>query len=177
MAIFRRLSSSFKKKPDRNSVNGSSLPKVEESDSAKNETTKNGTTSNGSSTTPGDSIGKSLQKTKDVKTNGSYTPLSNHDVAEASNANDAPPATRKDIEDAFAQFAQLIHASRRPLPTQTGDGSYLVKDEPSGWLADIRSMGLKDVKTIKHIMEDKASGLPQDDRKMHMEEVMQVSIF
>jgi hypothetical protein len=39
----------------------------------------------------------------------------------------------------------------------------------------MRSLGVKDLKTVKHIMEDKASGKPQDDRKMHMEEVMQVS--
>jgi hypothetical protein len=36
-------------------------------------------------------------------------------------------------------------------------------------------MGIKDLKTVMHIMEDKASGKPQDDRKMHMEEIMKVS--
>jgi hypothetical protein len=31
---------------------------------------------------------------------------------------------RKDIDEMFQEFAQLIHASRRPLPTQNGDGTY-----------------------------------------------------
>jgi hypothetical protein len=39
----------------------------------------------------------------------------------------------------------------------------------------MRSMGIKDLKTVMHMIEDKASGKPQDDRKMHMEEIMQVS--
>ena len=39
----------------------------------------------------------------------------------------------------------------------------------------MRSLGIKDLKTVMHIIEDKASGKPQDDRKMHMEEIMQVS--
>ena len=47
-------------------------------------------------------------------------------------------ASRADVESSFAQFAQLIHASLRPLPTQTGDGAYLEHAEPSGLLADIK---------------------------------------
>lgn len=31
---------------------------------------------------------------------------------------------RKDVEEMFQEFAQLIHASRRPLPNQNGDGTY-----------------------------------------------------
>ena len=82
--------------------------------------------------------------------------------------------TRADVESTFEQFAQLIHAARRPLPNQSGDGAYLEHDEPTGFWSDMRSLGIKDVKTVRHIMEDKASGKLQDDRKMHMEEIMQV---
>lgn len=98
--------------------------------------------------------------------------------------------TRETVSDTFAEYAQLIHASQRPLPNQSGDGQYLEKDEPSGFWADMKSLGIKgmacspheghvlilhpDLKTVRHILEDKASGLPQDDRKMHMEEIMQV---
>lgn len=83
-------------------------------------------------------------------------------------------ATREDVQSTFDQFAQLIHAAQRPLPIQSGDGSYLTKEESGGMLADLKALGLRDVRTIRHIMEDKAAGKPQDDRKMHMEEVMQV---
>ena len=88
---------------------------------------------------------------------------------------DAHTATRADVTSIFEQYAQLIHTSPRPLPNQSGNGAYLEKDEPSGFWADMRSMGIKDLKTVRHIMEDKASGKPQDDRKMHMEDIMRVS--
>jgi linoleate 10R-lipoxygenase len=84
------------------------------------------------------------------------------------------PATREDVQSTFEQYAQLIHSAQRPLPNQSGDGAYLEKEEPSGFWADIKALGLKDVRTVRHIMEDKASGKPQDDKKMHMEEIMQV---
>lgn len=84
------------------------------------------------------------------------------------------PATREDVQSTFQQYAQLIHASQRPLPTQSGDGAYLEKEPSTGLWADVKALGLKDIQTIKHIMEDKASGKPQDDKKMHMEEIMQV---
>lgn len=87
---------------------------------------------------------------------------------------DTPPATRKDVEQTFSEFAALIHASRRPLPTQSGDGQYLEKEESTGFWQDIKHLGLKDLTTVKNIIADKASGLPQDDRKMHMEQVMQL---
>ena len=83
-------------------------------------------------------------------------------------------ATREDVQSTFEQYAQLIHASRRPLPDQSGDGAYLEKEESSGFWTDLKALGLKDVQTIRHIMEDKAAGKPQDDKKMHMEEVIQV---
>jgi len=89
-------------------------------------------------------------------------------------ANDVQPASRKDVETTFQQFAHLIHASRRPLPTQTGDGQYLETEEKSGILADLRSLGPDDVKKVMHLLEDKASGKPLDDRKMHLEETMQL---
>jgi linoleate 10R-lipoxygenase len=85
-------------------------------------------------------------------------------------------ATREDVQNTFEQYAQLIHASQRPLPTQSGNGAYLEKEEPTGFWADIKSLGLKDLRTVRHIMEDKAAGKPQDDRQMHMEEIIQVGI-
>lgn len=84
------------------------------------------------------------------------------------------PASRDDVKGTFEQFAQLIHAAQRPLPNQTGDGAYLEKEEPTGFWQDIKSLGYKDLKTVKAILEDKASGKPQDDKTMHMEQLMQV---
>jgi hypothetical protein len=78
------------------------------------------------------------------------------------------------VQSTFEQYAQLIHAAQRPLPNQSGDGAYLEKEEPSGFWTDIKALGLKDVRTVRHLMEDKASGKLQDDKKMHIEEIIQV---
>lgn len=85
---------------------------------------------------------------KSNTTNG-YAPQA---VKQEEPAEDLHAATRADVASTFEQYAQLIHASRRPLPNQSGDGAYLEKDEPSGFWADMRSIGIKDLKTVKHIM-------------------------
>lgn len=82
-------------------------------------------------------------------------------------------ASRGDVESSFQQFAQLIHAARRPLPTQSGDGAYLDHTEPTGLLQDLRSLGFKDVGTLMNVMKTKATGELQDDKTYLMEHVMQ----
>jgi linoleate 10R-lipoxygenase len=83
-------------------------------------------------------------------------------------------ASRSDVQNSFEQFAQLIHASERPLPTQTGDGSYLDHKEPSGLMADVRALGFKDVRTLVDVMKNKATGELQDDKTYLMEHTIQV---
>jgi hypothetical protein len=43
---------------------------------------------------------------------------------------DMHAVTRADVASIFEQYAQLIHASLRPLPNQSGDGVYLEKVNP-----------------------------------------------
>lgn len=83
-------------------------------------------------------------------------------------------ASRGDVENSFVQFAQLIHASRRPLPTQSGDGAYLEPKESSGLMSDMRALGFKDVHTLMDVMKNKATGAMQDDKKYLMEKTIQV---
>ena len=83
-------------------------------------------------------------------------------------------ASRADVDSAFAQFAQVIHASRRPLPTQSGDGAYLEQKEPSGLMADIKALGFKDAHTLMDVMKNKATGALQDDKTYLMEKTIQV---
>lgn len=127
MALFRRLTSFNKsKKPGEdgkaNGINGTS--------------TSTSTTAQPSMTA------------KSNTTNG-YAPPA---VKKEEPAEDLLAATRADVTSTFEQYAQLIHASLRPLPNQSGDGAYLEKDEPSGFWADMRSIGIKDLKTVIHIM-------------------------
>jgi linoleate 10R-lipoxygenase len=82
--------------------------------------------------------------------------------------------TRGDVDSTFEQFAQLIHASNRPLPTQTGDGSYLEHDVPSSLFQDLKSLGFKDVKTLREVLANKASNALNDDKTMLMERIIQV---
>jgi hypothetical protein len=52
---------------------------------------------------------------------------------------DVHAATRADVASTFEQYAQLIHASCRPLPNQSGDGAYLEKVKPAlnGYMTDL----------------------------------------
>ncbi len=138
-----------------------------------NKSKKNGESSKTNGTTNGASTTIAEQPTKRAATNG-YTPAEMKHAEKTEHHHDDPTTTREDVASVFEEYAQLIHASLKPLPTQSGDGAYLDKEEHTGILTDLRSLGLKDVKTVKHIMEDKASGKPQDDRKYHMEEIMQL---
>ena len=82
--------------------------------------------------------------------------------------------TRGDVDSAFDQFAQLIHASSRPLPTQTGDGSYIEHEASSSLFQELKHLGFKDVKTLKEVIVNKASGALADDKTMLMERTIQV---
>jgi hypothetical protein len=171
MPLLQRLSSSFRrnKSANTNGVNGS-LPPVNESQAShgvKGESVS-GTTANGTS------IGQSLQKTKDVQRPTAYRPPITAEPSSTTKTDDVALATRKDVESAFTQFAELIHAAQRPLPTQSGDGQFLEKEEPTGFWQDLKHLGFKDAQAVLHLIEDKLSGGPVDDRKMHMEEAMQL---
>lgn len=81
--------------------------------------------------------------------------------------------SRADVDSSFNQFAQLLHSARRPLPNQSGDGSYLDQTEPSGLIGDIRKMGFKDARTLMDVVKTKASGELQDDKTYIMERTIQ----
>jgi hypothetical protein len=183
MGLYRRLSSKFGGKsngtPSNNSrtkseVNGSSsLDPVHED--GYHDNSKDQINGDNKPPTNGSKVGQSLDKTKDVdRHHSTYAAEPVSTQPQHPQSKDDPLATRADVEKAFQEFAQLIHASIRPMPTQTGDGTYIEKDEPSGWFQDLRSLSLRDVNTAKEIMDDKRAGKPQDDRKMHMEHIMQV---
>lgn len=86
-------------------------------------------------------------------------------------------ASRSDVDTSFEQFAQLIHASQRPLPTQGGEGSYIDHAEPSSLMQDVKALGFKDAKTLMDVMKTKAAGELQDDKTYIMERTIQVSLL
>lgn len=86
----------------------------------------------------------------------------------------APSTKREDIEYTFKQFAQLVQATRRPIPTQTGDGTYVEHVENPGMFSDLSNLGFKDARTLMDVMKTKAAGGLTDDRTYLMEKVIQV---
>lgn len=120
MALFRRLTSFNKSK--KNSVEG------------KTDGIANGTKTS-TATQPSTAAKSNI-------TNG-YAPATikeeeqpKEDV-QAATQEDVSAVTRADVASTFEEFAQLIHASCRPLPNQSGDGAYLEKVKPrSKWLHD-----------------------------------------
>ena len=99
-----------------------------------------------------------------------HAPKSNVDEIEDHSAG------RHEVESSFEKYAQIIHASRKPLPTQSNDGAYLDHAESSGLFQDLKSMGFKDIGTLMQVMKNKASGELQDDKTYMMEHVMQASL-
>ncbi|KAH0556979.1 hypothetical protein GP486_005233 [Trichoglossum hirsutum] len=83
-------------------------------------------------------------------------------------------AKREDVDAVFQQFAQLIHASQRPLPTQTGDGSYIEQSVPSGLWQDLGTLGFKDIDTLLQFLKSKKSGGPIDDKTYITEKIIRL---
>lgn len=128
------------------------------------------------SSAPGDTIANSLAKGREIQSlstlNAAHSGFA--PPPEPAEHADTIPVFRTDVEEVFTQFAGLIHASRRPLPSQTGDHPSIQGEESSGLLADLGSLGFKELVTVKNLIVDKASGPPHDDKKMHMEQIIQL---
>jgi hypothetical protein len=80
----------------------------------------------------------------------------------------------------FKEWAASQSAKRKPLPDQTGDGTYLVPDAPStlqkleGALNDFSSLGIKDWGTLAEVFKKSKTGAPWDDSKYLMEKLVAV---
>ena len=83
----------------------------------------------------------------------------------------------KGFEKSIAQVEQVISSSLRPLPTETGDGTYVKQPETTGVAKDITQIDLGDVKTLVDLVKTGASGELVNDRDYIMERVIQVSFF
>ncbi|KAJ5728443.1 hypothetical protein N7493_004773 [Penicillium malachiteum] len=81
---------------------------------------------------------------------------------------------RAEVVAVFEKYAQAIHASREPLPNQTGDGTYLKHDQSSGLIDDIKTLGFRDINTVKDLIKNKASGELIDDKTYLMERIIQL---
>lgn len=91
--------------------------------------------------------------------NGDYGHLGSRSNSKPTNTIEAPPgppaplataehhkplgADRDGVAAAFKRFAQSIHDSRSPLPTQLGDGTGNTRRKQTGFKVDLKHLGKK----------------------------------
>ncbi|KAH8683552.1 heme peroxidase [Ilyonectria robusta] len=123
-----------------------------------------------------------------MSSNGSQTKNGSANGQGSSVPNEKSPATRSTYiapkakpvpkakkDGALASFKKLRLASKRPLPTQSGDGTYLTVVKRPGLKEDIRRLSMKDFKTLLEIVSHKVKGETQvDDKTMIMERTIQI---
>jgi hypothetical protein len=82
---------------------------------------------------------------------------------------------RQQVENSISQISQVIHAALRPLPEQTGDGSYLPdSNTQTGMWSDLGHVGIKDVGTLIEVVKTGGMGALVNDKDMLMERIIQV---
>lgn len=81
---------------------------------------------------------------------------------------------RQKLEEALDSVSGVIRASLRPLPTQTGDGSYIEPPSESGVFHDILITTIEDMKTLLKAKMTELNGDPVDDKTYLMERIIQV---
>lgn len=91
-------------------------------------------------------------------------------LTEADNLNHADGHAEK--ESTVEKYGQLLHAAKRPLPKESGDGAYLEHDHDSGLFRDLKALGFRDVETLADVIKNK--GKLQDDKTYLMERTIQV---
>lgn len=128
-----------------------------------------------------------FKKSKDSKAEGE--PKQNGTKAgkrQSKMLSSSPPPPRKSTEEnwergnkganettnPFERYSQVLHASKTPLPGQTSDGS---SEDSPGLIADLKTMGLKDLGTLKDMISTMAKGEKIPDKTMLMERIIQVS--
>ena len=82
--------------------------------------------------------------------------------------------TREDVINAFSELSALVHAALRPLPSQTGDNTYL-PEKPDPNLVDLlKAVNLENADTIKDVITHLGGG-STDDRTFIMERVIRLA--
>lgn len=81
------------------------------------------------------------------------------------------------IGSTISQLESAVSASLRPMPTETGDGTYIGDSSQTGLAKDLSHVDLGDVRTLVDVVKKAATGEPVDDKKYIMERVIQVGSY
>ncbi|KAK6544846.1 hypothetical protein TWF694_001527 [Orbilia ellipsospora] len=83
-------------------------------------------------------------------------------------------AKRPEIESMLSEFASVLKASLRPLPTGL-DGRYDKEPEPSsGFFKDLKTFGIGDLRTLREVIQQKVTGDLIDDKTYITERIIQL---
>ena len=78
------------------------------------------------------------------------------------------------VENTFKSVSGLVQASLQPLPTQTGDGTYITEPPSTGPLLDLIKTRPEDIKTIFEIAKAGILGKATNDRSYELEHIIKV---
>ncbi|KAI2887316.1 hypothetical protein CBS63078_10725 [Aspergillus niger] len=79
------------------------------------------------------------------------------------------------IGSTISQVEKAISASLRPLPTATGNGTYITEPDQTGIVKDLSHVDFTDIKALLEVIKDAVTGQPVDDRHYIMERVIQLA--
>ncbi|KAL4792140.1 Psi-producing oxygenase A [Aspergillus venezuelensis] len=85
------------------------------------------------------------------------------------------PSIINGLSNTISQVENIVAASLRPLPTETGNGTYIAKPTQTGLAKDLPHVDLADVRTLVDVVKNAATGQPVDDKKYIMERVIQLA--
>ena len=77
-------------------------------------------------------------------------------------------------QNPIEKIGKVVEASLRPLPTETGDGTYVQTKKTTGFAKDLKHIDVNDVKTLVEVAKSAVTGDPVDDRDYIMEGIVQV---
>ncbi|KAF9893021.1 hypothetical protein FE257_012432 [Aspergillus nanangensis] len=92
----------------------------------------------------------------------------------SSSSSDGESDKGDDGNNVFEKYAQVLHASRSPIPNQTGDGATSDQGNQTTLFQDIKKLGFKDFNTLKEVITTKVKGEHIDDKTMVMERIIQL---
>lgn len=80
-------------------------------------------------------------------------------------------------ESFLSRAENVLESSLRPLPKETGDGTYVNGNTTTGLAKDLSHVDLKDVKTMADVAKSAISSDPVNDKEYIMERVIQVRMI
>ena len=100
-------------------------------------------------------------------------------AANESQLPDTPPEQhvqfREKVEETFKSVVGVIKASAAPLPTKTGDGSYISNTKPSGLWDDLIHLRPGDIRTLIDQAKSQLTGDPVNDKTYLMERLLKLA--